>query len=188
MRSAQTFTLLAAALLLAACTEANTDPRMAAKPFSDFDVLTAEQSACLFDCPFFTLEIFADGRVRHSGPDFETTGGVHEARIDRSGLEHIAKALSDARIDEMRDRYAEGDDICDNSVTDMSILSFSVRRGQGKRNKSVELYTGCIGGAIPSDRINALIKAIEQVTGTEALLKQRSKVRAPHPGGVAPLP
>lgn len=54
-----------------------------AKPFSDFDTLTVEQSTCLFDCPAFKVSIRSDGLIRHSGPtrrwtDFRLFGG--EAR------------------------------------------------------------------------------------------------------------
>jgi hypothetical protein len=184
MKSSHTWIILTAALLLSACSGADPSGRMAPTPFKDFDVLTAGQSACLFDCPVFEVEIFSDGRVRHSGPSFERTGGPHESRIDRRGLAQIAKALRDARIDEMRNSYVNAADGCESTFTDMSTLSFSVSRGPGYPNKSVDLYVGCLGPTVPIERINALIKAIDQVTGTRALLEQRKQARQPA-GGVA---
>lgn len=59
----------------------------------------------------------------------------------------------------------------------MSTLSLSVSRGRGYRNKSVDLYTGCLGPTVSTERINALIKAIDQVTSTGALLEQRTHAR-----------
>jgi hypothetical protein len=118
------------ALLLAACTDAGSGGRKAPKPtsFMDFDTLTIEQSACLFNCPVFELEIFSDGRVRHSGPAFEKSGSPHESRIDGCGLTQIAKALRDARVDGMRDSYQDEKDGCESRMTDMSTLSLHVSR------------------------------------------------------------
>jgi hypothetical protein len=164
MRTSLTWIIATAALLLSACSD---------RAFTEFDVLTVEQSACLFDCPVFEVQIFSDGRVRHSGPTFEHTGGAHESRIDRRGLEQIAKALRDARIDEMRDSYGSDADGC---MTDMSTISFNVSRSRGYRSKRVVFNTGCVGPNMPIERINALIKAIDQVTGTTQLLEQRKKV------------
>lgn len=167
------------ALLLSACTDARSRGPKAPEPFTDFDTLTIEQSACLFNCPVFEVEIFSDGRVRHSGPAFEQTGGPLELRIDRRGLTQIAKALRDARVDEMRGSYQEEKDGCQSRMTDLWTLSLQVSRGQGRRSKGVVLYAGCYGPTVPTERINALIKAIDQVTGTAALLEQRKQARRP---------
>lgn len=173
-------------LLLSACTDAGSPGRKQPKPFTDFDALTVEQSACLFDCPVFEVKIFSDGRVRHSGPSFEHTGGPDESRIDRRGLTQIAHALRHARFDEMRNSYQNEADGCESLFTDMSTLSLSVSRGRGYRNKSVVLYTGCLGPTVPTERINVLIKAIDQVTGTGALLERRKQVHQPDGGVVKP--
>jgi hypothetical protein len=42
-----------------------------------------------------------------------------------------------------------------------------------QRNKSVELYAGCLGPTVSSKRIDALIEVIDRVTGTGTLLPQR---------------
>jgi hypothetical protein len=186
MRSSRTWIIVTAAVLLSACSDAGSRGNKAPKPFTEFDSLTAEQSACLFDCPAFEVEIFSDGRVRHSGPTFEHTGGPHESHIDRRGLAQIANALRAARFDEMRDSYQNEADGCEHTMSDMSTLSFSVHRGHGHRNKSVVLYTGCLGPTVPTERIDALIKAIDQVTGTGALLEQRKQARQPNAGAAEP--
>jgi hypothetical protein len=59
----------------------------------------------------------------------------------------------------------------------MSTIIFRVSRGQGYGNKSVDLYTGCLGAAIPTERINALIKTIDRFTGTGALVERREQAR-----------
>ena len=163
------------ALLLSACTDAGSRGHKVSKPLTEFDEIFIEQTACLFDCPVFELEIYSDGRVRHSGPDFERTGGPHEMRIDRRGLTQIAKALREARLDDMRDSYQDEKDGCESRMTDLSTLIFHVNRDQGQRSKRVVSYAGCLGPTVPTDRINALIKAIDQVTGTGALLEQRKQ-------------
>ncbi len=166
--------VLSAALLLSACSGTVPPWHQAPWPFKEFDKVSTGQSGCYhFHCPAFDLEIHADGRVRHSGPYFDATGGSHEARIDRAGLEQIASALRTARFDEMRDSYQSAADGCENVFSDMSDLHFSVRRGD--RMKTVQFYAGCVGPRIPTDRINALMKAIDQVTGTGALLAQRKR-------------
>ena len=171
--------VIIAALLLSACSEA-------ARPFTDFDTLTVEQSPCLFDCPAFEVAIRADGRVRYSGSTFDSTGGPVETRIGRNGLAQIAQALRAARIDEMRDSYRDEADGCEHVFTDMSTLSVTVSWGRGQRSKSVELYTGCLGPTVPAKRIDALIKTIDRVTGTGMLLERRKQ--ANQSDGVAVVP
>lgn len=186
MRSSCTWIIVTVALLLLACSDAGSRGRKAPKPFTDFDALSIEQSACLFNCPVFEVEIYSDGRVRHSGPAFERTGGPLESRIDGRGLTQIATALRHARVDGMRDSYQDGDEGCETAVTDMWTVSLHVSRDQGHRNKSVILYAGCLGPTVPTGRINALIKAIDQVTGTGALLEQRKQARRPDGEAVEP--
>jgi hypothetical protein len=171
--------VIIAALLLSACSET---PR----PFTDFDTLTVEQSACLFDCPAFEVAIHADGRVRHSGPTFDSTGGPVDTRISRDGLAQIAQALRAARIEEMRDSYRDETEGCEHVFSDMSTLGVTVRRGRGQRNKSVELYAGCLGANVPTERFDALIKAIDRVTGTGRLLDQRKQKKTLDGTTVAP--
>lgn len=144
------------------------------------------RSACLFDCPVFEVDISSDGRVRHSGPAFERTGGPHESRLDERGLTQIAKALSDARVDGMRDSYQDEKDGCESRMTDMSTLSLHVSRDQRRRNKNVILYVGCLGPTVPTERFNALIETIDQVTGTWALLEQRKQAGRQDGKAVAP--
>lgn len=163
--------VIIAALQLSACSEAG-------RPFTEFETLMVEQSACLLDCPVFEVAIHADGRVRHSGPTFGSTGGPVETRLNRDGLAQIAQALRAARIDEVRDSYRGEADGCEHTFTDMSTLSVTVSRGRGQRNKSVELYTGCLGPTVPAERIDALIKAIDRVTGTGTLLEPRKHENA----------
>jgi hypothetical protein len=178
MRSLLASITVTAAFLLSACSDAGDRGAQASKQFTEFDTLTVEQSPCLFECPVFEVKIFSDGRVVHSGPTFEQSGGAHESHIDRRGLEQIAKALRDARIDEMRDNYGTDADGC---MTDMSTVSFNVIRTRGYPSKRVVFDAGCVGPTIPAERINALIKAIDQVTGTGNLLEQRERVQ--HPDG-----
>lgn len=167
------------ALLLSACSPAGPRGHAAPQPFTDFDTLSIAQSPCLFNCPVFEVEIFSDGRVRHSGPAFEQTGGAHEMRIDTSGLTHIAKALRDARLDEMRTSYQDEKDGCESRLTDLWTTSLRLSRDGGQRSTTVDLYAGCLGPTVPTGRINALIKAVDQVTGTGALLEQRKKPGRP---------
>lgn len=165
------------ALLMTACSDGGPRGNKAAKPFSDFDTLTVEQSACLFDCPAFRVSIRSDGLIRHSGPSFESTAGLPESRTDQNGVAQIAKALRVARIDEMRDSYRNEADGCTHSFSDMPTISVTVSRGRGYHDKSVALDTGCVGPTVPTERINALIKAIDLVTGTGMLLEQRKRER-----------
>jgi len=166
------------ALLLSACSDAGQRGRKGPKPFTAFNALTVEQTSCYHgDCPAFEVKVFADGRVRHAGLEFESTGGPHESRVDRHGLESIAKALRDQRFGDMRDRYMNEADGCEAVFNHASSLSISLSRGRGHRNKSVELDTGCIGPRVPTARITALIEAIDKVTGTDTLLKQRKQLR-----------
>jgi hypothetical protein len=86
----------------------------------------------------------------------------------------------------MRGSYQEEADGCESWFTDMSTLTVRVNRGQGAPSKYVILYAGCLGPTVPSGRINALFKAIDQVTGTEALLAQRTQAGRRDGEAVAP--
>jgi hypothetical protein len=81
---------------------------------------------------------------------------------------------------------SDRDDGCESTFTDMSTIIFRVSRGQGSGNKSVELYTGCLGAAIPTERITALIKTIDRFAGTGALLERREQARRPDGGAAKP--
>lgn len=178
MRSTCTWIVFALVLLLSG--PMNARERTAPRPSADFDELIFEQTACLFDCPAFELAIFSDGRVRHSGPTFDNTGGPHESRIDARGLARIAQAVREARLDEMRGSYQETADGCEHWFTDMSTQSVRVNRRQGARSDYVILYAGCIEPTVPSERLNALFTAVDQVTGTRALIARRKQARRPN--------
>ncbi|THC45461.1 DUF6438 domain-containing protein [Massilia sp. Mn16-1_5] len=186
MKSTSTWIFAVLALLLSACTNADSRERTAPKPFTDFDELIFEQTACLFDCAAFELAVFADGRVLHTGPTFDNTGGPHESRIDARGLARIAQAVREARLDEMRGSYQETADGCEHWFTDMSTQSVRVNRRQGARSDYVILYAGCLGPTVPTRRINALFSAVDQVTGTGALIEQRKRARRPNAEAVEP--
>lgn len=176
MSSSSLSILVAVALLASACSDGGPSRGKAVKPFTDFDSLSVEQSACLFDCPVFKVSVRSDGLIRHSGPSFESTGGPAESRTDQKGLAQLAKALRIARVDEMRDSYGDGSEDCKDAISDMSTITVAVSRGRGYRSKRVELNTGCIGPTVPTGRIDALIKSIDQVTGTGPLLEQRKRL------------
>ena len=144
----------------------------------DFEELMVTHSNCFFfDCPVSEIVISSDGRVRHTVSTVEHTGGVHESRIDRRGLAQIAKALHDARVNEMRDSYTTQADGCVHRFMDMPTTRFNVSRGEEYKN--VTLDNGCLGPTVPTARINGLLKAINQVTDTTALLKRLKRVRPP---------
>lgn len=164
-------------LLVSACSDSSPRGNKAARPVSDFDTFTVEQTACLFDCPAFEVNIRSDGLITHSGLTFDYTGGNAKSRADPPGLAKIAKALQVARIDEMRDSYQGEADGCEDLMSDMSTLILTVRWEQGAREKRVVLYTGCVGPTVPAERIGTLINTIDSVTGTGALLEQRKRVK-----------
>jgi len=176
MNTAWIWIVITATGLMSACSHDSQRENKAVKPFSDFDLLTVAQSPCLFDCPVFELNIHGDGRIRHSGPAFDNTGGPVESRTDRDGLMQLANALRSARIDEMRDRYQTEEDGYAHHMSDMPTLHFMVIRGQGNRIKRVTLDVGCMGLDVPTERIKTLTEAIDLVAGTGALLEKRKRV------------
>lgn len=86
----------------------------------------------------------------------------------------------------MRDSYQEKVDGCEDVLTNLSTLSFSITRGRGYRNKSVILNTGCLGPKVPTEHINAMVNAIDQVTGTRELLERRKQLHQPDRGNGKP--
>ncbi|BDT61305.1 hypothetical protein MasN3_47990 [Massilia varians] len=164
-------------LMVSAWSDGGLHSNEAAIPMSDFETLTIKRSGCLFDCPAFDVSIRSDGLVRHSGPHFDNTGGPIESRADQNGLAQIAMALRVARIDEMRDSYQSKADGCVNLFSDMPTIYLWVSREQGNRNKSVFFNAGCVGPAVPAERLDALIKTVDQVAGSGVLLEQRKRAR-----------
>lgn len=173
----RTWVGVAVALLLFVCSDSGLPGHTSPEPFTDFETLSVDNRGCIFDCPVFEVRIFSDGRVRHSGPIFAQTGGPEEFHIGRASLVRIANALREAHIDDMRDRYVDEADGCASVMTDQSTLVLHVNRGRGKRNKSVQVYTGCFGGSVPAERINALLEAIDHVTGTGTVVERRIQAR-----------
>ena len=137
--------------------------------------MVTHSNCFFFDCPVSEITIASDGRVHHSVSSVEHTGGVHESRIDQRGLAQIAKALHDARLNEMRDSYRTEADGCVHAFMDMPTTRLNVSRGEAYKN--VSLDGGCIGPTVPTDRINALLETVNQVTGPKALLEKLKRVR-----------
>ena len=61
MKSSCTWGIVAVASLLSACTDTDSPGGKKATLLTDWDALTIEQSACLFDCPVFKVNIFLTG-------------------------------------------------------------------------------------------------------------------------------
>lgn len=78
----------------------------------------------------------------------------------------------------MRDKYLNESDGCEQNFNHASTLSVSLSRASGYRNKRVDLYTGCLGPRVPTERLGELIDAIDKATGTGKLLEQRKQLRA----------
>lgn len=148
----------------------------ASKTFSDFEEVMVTHSNCFFfNCPIAEIVISSDGQVRHTLPGIDDTGAVHKSRIDQHSLAQITKALHDARLDEMRDRYTTQADGCVHGFMDMPTTRLKVSRGE--KYKNVTLDNGCIGPTVPTGRVNSLVKTINEVTGTTSLLERLKQVR-----------
>jgi len=165
-----------ATFFLSACQDAGGRQANAPTTFTDFEEIMVTHSNCFrFDCPIAEIVVSSDGRVRHTLPGVDDTGAVHESRIDQHGLAQITKALHDARVNEMRDRYTMQADGCVHGFLDMPTTRLNVSRGE--KYKNVTLDNGCIGPTVPTERINSLVKTINEVTGTTTLLERLKQVR-----------
>ena len=59
-----------------------------------FEKVKLERTPCYGSCPVYTVEVFADGRVKYNGKIFVARIGIHEWNIDEKSIEEINNAIA----------------------------------------------------------------------------------------------
>ena len=70
-------------------------------------IITLERTACLGECPIYTLTIHGDGTVVYEGKDFVKTKGREESIISKEKIEELILEFNRADYFSLKDNYVE---------------------------------------------------------------------------------
>lgn len=137
--------LLLALVALAGCRTAPA-PRPAAE-----SLLTLQRGACFGRCPIYTVEVFADGRVRWQGERYVQQPGPAEARLAPGQLQALTARLAASGFERYAPAYEHRD------WTDMAVVVLTVQ------GKTVRHYLG--DGSAP-EALTQLERDLDALVGT----------------------
>jgi Domain of unknown function (DUF6438) len=106
-------------------------------------LITLERTVCYGTCPIYKMTISSNGSVVFEGRRFVKKVGTAKSAISQEQLRVLLAAFEKIRYFELRDRYEQPEDGCEQWVTDnpSAITSLTLN---GK-SKSVRHYHGCSG-------------------------------------------
>jgi hypothetical protein len=154
-------------LTMSGCTRHADTPAPAAKPAIAFDTLRLERTACFGDCPVYQLEIGHDGKGKFTGIEHVKAMGAHEVQLKQDDLALLSAVLNRSGFSSWKTSYFSTEDGCETMFTDQTFVKIGVTR-EGK-TKTVSLYHGCHGPAIPTEAVDWLADTIDFVANTRAL-------------------
>lgn len=171
----KTLPLAILGILVAACSNGNSESR-GSKPISvDFDSVTLQRTACYGQCPIYAVEIYGNGQVKYTGKDFVKVKGIRQSSVPPANVELLAAALRHVKFEQIREKYQFETDGCVSMPTDFPSFSISVTKA-GK-TKSVAFYTGCHGPTVPAEDLEWLSNTIDVLAQTGRLVSQWSDVK-----------
>jgi Domain of unknown function (DUF6438) len=98
--------------------------------------ISLERTACLGDCPAYTVSVDGAGNVRFEGDRYVAQPGAHEWQVDRQVVEHLLKLFD-------RVRFLETEFECERVIYDAPTLVITLRVGMRERT----IRTQWIGSA-----------------------------------------
>jgi hypothetical protein len=143
-------------------------PAVAPKTVPGFDSIRLARTACFGHCPVYQIEIRKSGKATFTGEEFVTAKGVRELQLREDDVVLLAVALKRTAFWSLKDRYFEKEDGCGPLMTDMP--SFSIQVVRDGKSKTVNLYEGCQGAAVPSEALNWMANTIDYVANTRPLI------------------
>jgi hypothetical protein len=167
MRQAGRWQIVLASLVLAGCSRQAPAPAAAAKPGPGFDSISLARGACYRRCPVYHIEIDSSGKATFTGEEWVNVKGVRVLHLSQDDIALLSAALRRTAFWTLKDRYLDERDGCTAVMTDFP--SLSIRVVSGGKTKSVMLYQGCQGPAIPSDALGWLANTIDFVADTRPL-------------------
>jgi hypothetical protein len=166
VRQAACWQVIVLALGFAGCTRQA--PAPAVKPAVGFESIRLSRSACHGRCPVYSVEIGKDGKGRFAGEEYVKAKGAHDLQLRRDDIALLSAVLQRTAFWTLKDSYQSEADGCTSVFTDMPYITISVT-SEGK-TRSVTLYQGCDGAAIPSDALGWLANTIDYLANTRPLV------------------
>lgn len=124
-----------------------------------------ERTACLGECPVYTVALGGDGSVRYEGREHVDRVGTATAKVAPAAVQAIVDAAREAGFFTMADRYAYGEPTCPLYTADSPRAFISIT--SDGRTKRIEHDYGCENGP---RALVALAKRIDSVAGADRWL------------------
>ncbi|MFC5546981.1 DUF6438 domain-containing protein [Massilia aerilata] len=172
MKQAAIASLAMLALTVSGCAR-HPDAPPAAKDTKDtkaiqgFDAIHLERTACFGECPVYQLDIARDGSGSFTGKEFVKAKGVREVRLSPGDVALMSAVLERSGFASWKASYLSAEDGCTTMYTDNPSVTISVTKG-GK-TKTVMLYQGCSGPAVPTEAVDWLANTIDFLANIRAL-------------------
>jgi hypothetical protein len=167
MTSTARLPLFVLALALAGCGRQAATPAPLARPAPGFDSIGLARSACYWRCPVYHIEIDKNGNATFTGEEHVKVKGVRALQLRQEDIALLNSAVQRIGFWSLKESYQEEKDGCATLFTDQADLTIQVV--SGGKTKTITLYQGCLGPAIPSDGLNWLANTIDYVANTRTL-------------------
>jgi hypothetical protein len=154
-------------LTASGCTRRADPPPPVAEPAMAFDSIRLERTACFGDCPVYQLEIDHEGKGKFTGVEHVKAMGAHEVQLKQDDVALLSAVLNRSGFSSWKTSYFSTEDGCETKLTDQTFVTIGLTR-EGK-TKTVSLYHGCHGPAIPTEAVDWLADTIDFVASTRAL-------------------
>ena len=134
------------AMMLVACCSTSCSQRPVDSPQSeassnkDFS-LRLERTACLGNCPVYSVEVDSKGRVVFVGAQDTKIHGKAEANLSAEETSALMTEIKNARFFELKDSYDRSTENCPLIATDHPTVQLFVRLGG--REKTIKHDLGC---------------------------------------------
>jgi hypothetical protein len=123
-------------------------------------IITLERTACLGECPIYTLTIHGDGTVVYEGKDFVKTKGRKESIISKEKIEELILEFNRADYFSLKDNYVE------HTMTDAHSVITSITIN-GKL-KIIEHYHGDFSAP---EALSTLENKIDEIVNSDQWVK-----------------
>jgi hypothetical protein len=109
-------------------------------PGSGVTYVKMMRTPCFGKCPYYSLEIYSDGRIRYSGIKFTEHQGVYEKNVGAAKAREVLREFQTYRVDTCSAEYF-------NRITDIPGINYTVKMN----GKSKEIRNAHFGPAFLKD-------------------------------------